>query len=147
MNINWFTYAGGFAFLTIAAASYLAPRIDRRIPYEQTKSCYAGGLSQCDAYFAKVPANKRLVVEQATATVETNTALQSVKFYGSNIQDVALKLKRVGGGNKVYTASQRLMAHLNAGESPNFAVDIASGAAEFSSTTMTLKGYLVDVKR
>jgi len=46
----------------------------------------------------------------------------------------------------VYTGTQSLKAYLDAGESPNFAVNIDQGAAEFSSATMTIKGYLVDLK-
>jgi hypothetical protein len=148
MTFKWFACAGGFAFFIVIAASYLGAKIDGRIAYQETKSCYAGGLSHCDAYFPKVPANKRLVLEKVTAMVQTNSTLDSLKFYGGNIQDVALKLTNTSsGGSKVYAATMPLITHLNTGDSPNFAVSIAGGAGEFSSTTMTIKGYLVDVKR
>ncbi len=128
----------------LESAIVSAHDVSSRITYSQQMSCYSG-LTACDAYFPAIPAKKKLVIEKATITVETNTRLKYISFYGDRIENVPVQSRgRNGARNHVYATDRAIQTCVRAGDQPNFKVVVSKGFSAFSNSQIELSGYLVD---
>jgi hypothetical protein len=123
-----------------------------RIPYQQTGQCNTSGT--CDITFAMVPANKRLVIEEVTATVAipNSSVLEGVRLNDGTVNspgylpaDLHLVPQLVwsSGGFLSYALTHRVEWYAEAGRTPRFQVSRLNGGVVNAEVTVT--GYLVDL--
>jgi hypothetical protein len=117
-----------------------------RTPFGQTASCITSS-TVCVAIFPAVPANKRLVVEHVNGYVRTTgNLLYLAVLYGNNPLFHYIFFQIQGSdqsNNSIYIANQPTLTYFEAGQTPNFVVNIKSAADIAAQLTIT--GYLVDL--
>jgi hypothetical protein len=122
-----------------------------RSPYSETALCVSETTNQCEAHFAAVPPNKRLVVEFIASSVDTPTTLINEEFVisgGPSVIFMPILQTLQGGdpvGNKIYIANQPMLYYFESGHAPLFGMNAQTGAHEFMSGEVTLSGYYVNL--
>jgi hypothetical protein len=129
--------------------SALVKNVDERgrSPYGQTAACNTTGSTVCAAIFPAIPANKRVVIEHVNGYVRTPGNLLFLAVLDGNNPLVHYIFFQVQGtdqsNNSIYIANQPTLTYFEAGQTPNFVVNINSAAA--ISGQLTITGYLVDL--
>jgi hypothetical protein len=160
MKNRLLTFAGALALLAVLGRFYAVPvlaqvraalvkNIDERgrTPYAQTSSCSKPATTVCVAIFPAVPPGKRLVVEHVNGLVVAPAGLlyitDLVGYLGLN-HYISLQVQGVNpAGDSIYIANQPLLTYYEAGQTPNWDVNISSPAD--MTIQLTITGYLVDL--
>jgi hypothetical protein len=141
-----------FAKPLLAAVAALTKNIDERgrNPYVESVVCYQAGSNSCYAFFPAVPANTRLVVEHANASLDTGSAFSHMDISGNGVIIEQLLLELQGqdpAGNKIYVANQPFLMYYEAGQTPTVSMFSKAGGSQFMSGQVTLTGYLVNLSQ
>jgi hypothetical protein len=160
MKNRLLTFAGTLSFLAFLGNLYALPALAQarpavvknidergRTPYGQTASCSTPGSTVCTAIFPVVPANKRVVIEHVSGYVRTAANLLYLAVLDGNNPLLHFIFFQVQGSdqsnNSIYIANQPTLTYFEAGQTPNFVVNLKSSAA--ITTQLTITGYLVDL--
>jgi hypothetical protein len=154
---NYILMAAGFAVLVGMVAgitagpaiaqvikSALVKNIDEpgRAPYSSFATCI--GANTCTMSFPMVPANKRLVVQFLSASLNNpNPVSNDVFLFLTSVGKNYARLVAVGIDGENWAASQPMTAYIDAGAIPQLNA-VLTGAIGLSASGI-LTGYLVDL--